>query len=53
MRRETYNAMAWGSVAAIFFSNSRIAGIIALITWCAVIVARRPFRQSKRKANRN
>jgi hypothetical protein len=63
MRKETYEAMGWGSllvacIGAIFFPGSRIAGIITLITWGVVIVARarRPLRrksnlQSKKISN--
>jgi hypothetical protein len=56
MQKKTYNAMAWGSVivagiAAIFFPGSRTAGIIALITWLAIIIYRHPLhRRSKRKS---
>jgi hypothetical protein len=59
MQKETYNAMAWGSVmvafiAAIFFPSSRTAGIIALITWLAVIIYRHPLHgRSKRQSKKS
>jgi len=57
LRRETYNALAWGSVliacvAAIFFPTSRVAGIIALLTWGTVIVLG-GSRRRRRKKNSN
>jgi len=57
IRRQTYNIMAWGSVlvaciAAIFFPSSRIAGIVALITWAIVIVVG-SSRKRRRKQNSN
>ena len=57
MRAQTYEAIAWGSVlvafiGAIFFPASRIAGIIALITWVVVIVVRpRKKRRAKKISN--
>jgi hypothetical protein len=57
MRAQTCEAIAWGSVlvaciGAIFFPASRIAGIIALITWGVVIIVR-PRKKRRAKKNSN
>jgi len=56
--KETTNVMAWGSflvacIAALFFPTSRIAGVIALITWIIVIVARNPLGRRRSSARKN
>jgi hypothetical protein len=58
MRNETIEAASWASflvacIVAIFFPESRIAGIIALTTWAAVIIMRSSRRRRPKHREKN